>query len=68
MLGPDRRPAGETRADITGWYRRAWAHSDGATGLLPGMDAVPERDEAGWVERRNLVEQAAIAAAGASPG
>jgi len=29
------------------------------------MDALPERDEAGWAERRNLVEQAAIAAAGA---
>jgi hypothetical protein len=107
--------ADETRADITGWYRRAWAHSDatidalsldapglvpwwgnaevtlhriivhvtvdtqrhaghadivrelidGAIGLLPGMDAVPERDEAGWAERRSLVEQAAIAAAGA---
>jgi Protein of unknown function (DUF664) len=38
---------------------------DGATGLLPGTGALPERDEAGWVERRNLVEQAAIAAAGA---
>jgi hypothetical protein len=106
--------AGETREDITGWYRRAWAHSDatidalsldavgtvpwwgdaevtllriimhvtvdtqrhaghadivrelidGTIGLLPGIDAVPERDEAGWVERRNLVQQAANAAAG----
>jgi hypothetical protein len=37
---------------------------DGTIGLLPGINAVPERDEAGWVERRNLVEQAAIAAAG----
>jgi hypothetical protein len=38
---------------------------DGATGLLPGndnMDNMPARDQAGWAERRNQVEQAARAA------
>ena len=36
---------------------------DGTAGLLPGADNMPERDEAGWAERRNQVEQAARAAA-----
>jgi Protein of unknown function (DUF664) len=35
---------------------------DGATGLLPGHDNMPPRDQAGWAERRNQVEQAARAA------
>jgi hypothetical protein len=36
---------------------------DGTAGLLPGADNMPERDEAGWAERRTQVEQAARAAA-----
>jgi hypothetical protein len=35
---------------------------DGATGLLPGHDNMPARDQAGWADRRNQVEQAARAA------
>jgi Protein of unknown function (DUF664) len=35
---------------------------DGAVGLLPGNDNMPPRDQAGWAERRNQVEQAARAA------
>jgi uncharacterized protein DUF664 len=36
---------------------------DGATGLLPGNANVPPRDQAGWADRWNQVEQAAKAAA-----
>src|SRR6201981_1345754 len=31
---------------------------DGVVGLLPGNDNMPPRDQAGWAERRNQVEQA----------
>jgi hypothetical protein len=34
----------------------------GATGLLPGNDNMPRRDQAGWADRWNQVEQAARAA------
>jgi hypothetical protein len=36
---------------------------DGTVGLLPSASNMPERDEAGWAERRDQVEQAARAAA-----
>jgi Protein of unknown function (DUF664) len=36
---------------------------DGTAGLLPGAANMPERDEAGWAERRSQVEQAAREAA-----
>jgi hypothetical protein len=32
---------------------------DGATGLLPGNDNMSPRDQAGWADRWNQVEQAA---------
>jgi uncharacterized damage-inducible protein DinB len=35
---------------------------DGATGLLPGNDNMSPRDQAGWADHRNQVEQAARAA------
>ena len=35
---------------------------DGATALLPGNDNMPPRDQAGWADRWNQVEQAARAA------